>query len=117
MRSFGVIFLAVQKSAARLTVSRPTKRTPLWSKLHGDWPKSPSHLAPMSRYQSCSPGMKTFLIVMLLQDLGPEVQLDGVAELRQVTAEDQKVRRRIMALISVTARTAFSTKRVLTFFG
>jgi hypothetical protein len=117
VRSFGVIFLAVQKSAARLTVSRPTKRTPLWSKLHGDLPKRPSHLAPMSRYQSCSPGMKTFLMVMSFRMSAPRSSSTGSPSCARSPPKIRKSAAGLMALISVTARTAFSTKRVLTVFG
>ena len=69
-------------------------RTPLWSKVQGVAPNVLFHIAPMSRYQSCSPGMKTFLICHLLQQLGAELQLHRVAELRQVAAEDHEVGRR-----------------------
>ncbi len=42
--------------------------------------------------------MKYFLIVDLLEDLGAELELDRVAELGQVAAEDQEVGRRVHRL-------------------
>ena len=98
MRSLGLIFLEVQKSGARLTVSSPMKRTPLWSKVQGAAPNILFQVAPMSRYQSCSPGMNTFLIVTSLSSSAPELQLHRIPELRQIAAEDHEVGRRVHRL-------------------
>src|SRR5437870_355969 len=117
MRSLGVIFLAVQESGPRLTVSSPTKRTPLWSKVQFGGPKSCCHLAPMSRYQSCSPGIKTFRIFTSLRMSLPRLSSTGSPSWARSPPWIRKSAGGDIAWISLTARVAFSTKRVLTFFG
>ena len=60
---------------------------------------------------------EVLLDLHLLEEFGAELQLHGVAELRQVAAEDQEVGGGFIAWTSLTARTALSTKRVLSDFG
>ena len=108
---------AVQKSAARLTVSRPMKRTPLWSKVQGEPPNSSVHVLPMSRYQSCSPGMKYFLIWSSLMISLPSFSSTGSPSWARSPPKIRKSGGGSIALTSLTARTAFSTKRVLTSLG
>jgi len=111
MRSFAVNFREVQKSSARLTVSSDGTHA-LVSKVHG----KRQHLvqvAPMSRYQSCSPGMN-FLDCYSSTGRRPAATRP-VAQLREVAAEDQNppADHRLYFLNG----TRLSTKRLFTSFG
>ena len=55
-RCAGVSLAAVQKSGVRMAFM-PTKWMPLWSNDQVSAPKADFQAAPMSRYQSCSPGI------------------------------------------------------------
>ncbi len=56
-RCWGVSLASVQKSGTRIEFM-PMKCTPLWSNDQVSSPKAPFQAAPMSRYQSCSPGIE-----------------------------------------------------------
>ena len=63
------------------------------------------------------PGDEHLPDLHFLEEVRAEVELDRIAELRQVPAVDHEVGCRDMAWTSLNARVVFSTNRVLTSFG
>ena len=71
----------------------------------------------MSRYQSCSPGMKTFLIFTSFSSSAPSCSSTGSPSCARSPPKIRKSAGGFIACTSLKARTVFSTKRVLTSFG
>ncbi|MCY1244383.1 hypothetical protein D9M72_574540 [compost metagenome] len=117
MRSFGVILRAVQKSGAPATVFRPITRTPLWSKVQGVLPKVLFQVDPMSRYQSCSPGMKTLRTFTSFSSSAPSCSSTGSPSCARSPPKIMKSAGGFIACTSLKARTVFSTKRELSSLG
>ena len=93
-------------------------RTPLWSNIHGDSPKCPFQASPMSRYQSCSPGMKCFLTLVISFSIStPSCSSTGSPFCARSPPKSMKSKDEPISSISLNARPAFSMKRVLSVLG
>ena len=69
----------------------------MWSKVQGEPPYSSVHVFPC-RDTSRAPGDEDLLDIKLFDDVVAQFQLDRVAELSEVSAEDQEVRGRVHRL-------------------